>query len=86
MNLENVTETKELITELMAEVEKSGCDSKRINDLKEVLESIGNNPGLFVKYEDIYDDAADALMFAGVSADACKCDPLRKHIPSEKSE
>ena len=63
----------------------SNCATDDIDELKQILEAIGSNENLFQKYKDIYDDAADRLMFAGVDADACKCDPLRKHIPSDKS-
>ncbi|TFG04879.1 MAG: hypothetical protein EU536_03540 [Promethearchaeota archaeon] len=84
MNIENIAETKKYLQELMSDVEKPGCDNKRIDELKNVLEKIGNNPVIYAKYQDIYPDVADALMFAGVSADDCKCDPLRNHTPVDK--
>lgn len=86
MDYENVIATKKFIEELVADVEKPGCDGKRVTELKETLEFIGSNPDLFAKYEDIYDDAADALMLAGVSSDECSCDPLRKHTPADKTD
>lgn len=84
MKLENVTETKNLIKQLMAELDKPGCESKNVTELKEILEKIGSNSKLMAKYKDIYDQAADALMMAGITAADCKCDPLKKHIPSDK--
>ena len=86
MDLTNIEATKNLIEELVAEVEKPGCDNKRITELKDILEEIGKDSNLYSKYRDIYDDAADALMLAGVSADECSCDPLRKHTPADKTE
>ena len=84
MNVENVAETKKMIKELIAELEEQGCNSERVDDLKEILEQIGSKPKLLAKYKDIYNAAADALMLGGVSASDCKCDPLRKHIPADK--
>jgi 4-hydroxy-3-methylbut-2-enyl diphosphate reductase IspH len=84
LNVENVPETKNLIRQLMAELDEPGCESKNVNKLKEILEKIGSNSKLMAKYKDIYNNAADALMTAGISAADCKCDPLRKHIPSDK--
>ncbi|MHA1652188.1 MAG: hypothetical protein ACTSYB_18555 [Candidatus Helarchaeota archaeon] len=84
VNIENVEDTKKYITELIKEVEKMGCDNKKISELKEILEEIGGYKRLYSKYEDIYSEAADALMLAGISAEDCKCDPLRKHIPLDK--
>lgn len=68
----------------MAELEEQGCNSQRVDDLKEILEKIGNKPKLLAKYKDIYNAAADALMLGGVQASDCKCDPLRNHIPDNK--
>ncbi|HUY00912.1 MAG TPA: hypothetical protein VMV49_15225 [Candidatus Deferrimicrobium sp.] len=84
MDLKNIKETKELIKSLIKEVEAPGCEGKKIKELKEILEQIGKNSDLYAQYQDIYSDAADALMFAGISADECSCDPLRKHIPIDK--
>jgi DNA-binding transcriptional regulator GbsR (MarR family) len=84
LKVENVAETKKLIKKLMEDLEEPGCDSKSVDELKEILEQIGNKPKLLAKYKDIYDAAADALMVGGISASDCHCDPLRKHIPSDK--
>jgi len=68
----------------MADLEEPGCDTRTVDDLKEILEQIGNKPKLLAKYKDLYDDAADALMMGGISASDCQCDPLKKHIPHDK--
>ncbi len=86
MNIENIEATKEHLKDLIKDVEQPGCESKRIDELKEILEAIGNDATIYAKYEDIYDAAADALMLAGISAEECSCDPLRKHIPKDKEE
>jgi DNA-binding transcriptional regulator GbsR (MarR family) len=85
MDIKNIEETKKLIKSLMDEIEAPGCENKRINELKDILEKIGKNSTLYAKYQDIYSDAADTLMFAGVTADQCSCDPLRKHTPIDKT-
>lgn len=84
LNIENIEATKKKIKELMKDLEKPGCDNLRVNELKEILEKIGSNKALFPKYQDVYDEAADSLMLAGIQADACKCDPLRQHVPIDK--
>ncbi len=84
IDIENVEVTRKYIMDLIKELEKMGCDDKKISELKEILEEIGGNKRLYSKYEDIYSEAADALMLAGISAEDCKCDPLRKHIPLDK--
>jgi DNA-binding transcriptional regulator GbsR (MarR family) len=84
INPENVNETKKRIKELIPELEKQSCGELLINEMKEILEAIGGDEKLYKQYSDIYDDAADALMFAGIEAESCKCDPLRKHVPHNK--
>ncbi|MDD1779179.1 MAG: hypothetical protein LUQ65_13510 [Candidatus Helarchaeota archaeon] len=86
LNVENVTETKKEIKQLMAELDEPGCERKNVDKLKEILEKIGSNSKLMAKYKDIYENAADALMTAGITAADCKCDPLRKHIPLDKQD
>lgn len=84
VNTENVSETKKRIKELISELEKETCGELLINEMKDILESIGQDDELYKKYTDIYDEAADALMLAGIDAESCRCDPLRKHIPHNK--
>jgi DNA-binding transcriptional regulator GbsR (MarR family) len=86
LNVENVDETKKEIKRLMAELDEPGCESKNVDALKDILEKIGSNNKLMAKYKDVYNTAADALMMAGISATDCKCDPLRKHIPTNKQD
>ncbi|MHA1266427.1 MAG: hypothetical protein ACTSRS_14430 [Candidatus Helarchaeota archaeon] len=85
LNLENIVETKKVIQRLMANLESEECNSNLIAELKGILEKIGSDPKLYSQYEDIYSDAADVLILAGVSAEDCKCDPLRKHTPVDKT-
>ncbi|MBD3230375.1 MAG: hypothetical protein GF329_19505 [Candidatus Lokiarchaeota archaeon] len=84
INPENIDKTKKRIKELMVELKKESCNKELINEMKEILETIGQDSDLYKKYSDIYDDAADSLMFAGVEAEECVCDPLRKHVPKSK--
>ena len=82
MNLEDIEATKIHIKKLMRVLANSECDSKILTELKEILEKIGNNPQLLVHYEDIYDEAADALMFANMNSEEynCKCNVFKKNI------
>ncbi|MHA1268156.1 MAG: hypothetical protein ACTSPY_00090 [Candidatus Helarchaeota archaeon] len=84
VNPENIEETKKRITELMKLLKGSSCDTSDMDELKEILEIIGQDPELYKKYNDIYDDAADRLIYAGVDSASCKCDPLRNRIPRDK--
>lgn len=86
VNVKDVSETKARIQELIKILEGSTCEKLHVEELKEILEKVGapDNQAFFSQYEDIWDDAADALMFAGVSVDECSCDPLRRHIPKDK--
>ncbi|MHA1145663.1 MAG: hypothetical protein ACTSRW_13060 [Candidatus Helarchaeota archaeon] len=86
LDLNNVNETKARLKDLITLAEKQTCDQINIDELKQILEEIGASSELMVKYEDIYDDAADALMLAGITAEECSCDPLRKHIPKDKEK
>lgn len=86
MNVENVDATKKEIKRLMAELDEPGCERKNVDALKDILETIGSNTKLMKNFKDIYSQAADALMTAGITASDCKCDPLRKHIPSDKRD
>lgn len=84
LNPKDINSTKKRIKELMIELGKKSCNTNLIDEMKEILEIIGQDNDLYEKYLDIYDEAADSLMFAGIEAEECVCDPLRKHIPKSK--
>ena len=86
VDVTNVSETKAKLNDLIKEAESETCSQTGLEELQTILEKIGANQELMPKYEDIWDDAADALMLAGITADQCSCDPLRKHVPKYKEK
>ena len=86
VDVNNIAETKTRLKDLISEAEKESCADSNLNELKSLLEDIGANSELMPKYEDIWDDAADALMLAGITAEQCSCDPLKKHVPKDKTK
>ncbi|MHA1231636.1 MAG: hypothetical protein ACTSRP_19510 [Candidatus Helarchaeota archaeon] len=83
VDVEKIDETKNRIRNLINDLKVDHCNENAHIELQEILNKIGTNQELMKKYEDIWTDAEDALIFSSTN-EGCKCDPIRKRIPRDK--
>ncbi|MHA1380893.1 MAG: hypothetical protein ACTSRG_21210 [Candidatus Helarchaeota archaeon] len=82
MDLKDKASVEKTVKSLIKDVQKENCTKNEYEQLGSILNQIANFP----EYQDLYDEAADELIEAGVDLEKCGCDPITKKIPADKEK
>ena len=82
MDLKNRKEVENKVNSLIKELKKADCTELTYKEMGDLLNQIAQMP----EYEDLYDEAADELIMAGINLEKCGCDPIRGKIPADKEK